>query len=160
MFTVLLLPCLFSKFVCPIFPFKSIFSFSIHSLQSSSLCLSASICHSTPLLFDIFAITTPYSVGNIQKYLVGGGGQEGHAGEEFKFSYQKRPDFFSCFDIKCLLMEDVLGCCMESLFWEAQILPLTFPSLAPQLFFSYLFAESKSPSSSSCHLCMRAFQSD
>lgn len=48
-------------------------------------------------------------------------------------------------------MEDVLGSCMESSFWQTRILPLTFPSLACLLFFSYLFTENKCCSSSSCH---------
>lgn len=103
--------------------------------------------------------------GQYLKNLVGGGGQEGHAGEEFKFSYQKRPDFFfPCF-VNYLLTD---GRCPWLLHGK---LILTNANLTPDLSKSGMSAFLLLPLywkqvllfiflSSPCHLCMRAFQSD
>lgn len=124
----------FLNFVCPVFPFKSTLFFLL-----TFPCLSLPFSFYLPfnyVFFDIFAATAPFLGGvDIQKYLVGRGAQGWHAGEEFKFSYQRCLIFVWLLFIY-LSEQDVLGSCLESLFWQTQILSLTFPSLMYLLFFS------------------------
>lgn len=131
------LPCchLLSKFIWPIFPFKSppLFFFS-PILSNLSLCLSASICHSTMWSLTSLQSPLPFWGVDIPKYFVGRGAQGQHAGEEFKFSYPRCLIFFQLFIY--LLEQVVLGSCLESSFWQIQVLPLTFPSLTYLLFSS------------------------